>query len=111
MALIPERIFEKFLLSESEPYLSTEPQEPEDIDMEQRFPVANSSNQSSQGSQPTPMLGDGALHDGDSAGSPRQFETLQNCQQPPANGHPYPNEDSQASNFEVSSFLNNILSD
>lgn len=94
MSLIPERVFEQFLLTESEPLL---PLVHEDVEMDQRFPQISSS-QSSQNSQPTPMLGD-ALNAESVAGSPRQFETLQNCQQPPANQ--YQNEDSQQSNFEV----------
>lgn len=92
MALIPERIFEKFILTESATFLSL--QGVSDPEMDQHFQTINSS-QSSQSQ--TPMLGE-ALRDG----SPPQFETLQNCQ-PPAH-HAYQNEDSQQSNFEVGYF-------
>jgi len=63
--------------------------------MSRRYPE---SGQSSQGSQPTPMLADGARTGDDSQedGSPQNFETLQNFQnfQQPV-GQPY--EDSQHS--------------
>lgn len=92
MALIPERIFEKYLLSESEPFL---PDPGEDIEVDhQRFPGSGSSIQTSQ----TPMLGENAMNDGDSQQGSPQFETLQTCQAPTQS---YQNEDSQQSNFEV----------
>jgi hypothetical protein len=91
MALIPERIFEKYLLTESEPFLPHT-----DVDMDQRYPGSGSS---SQASSQAPMLGQNALDIDSQQGSP-QFETLQNCQPPPP-GQQYHNEDSQQSNFEV----------